>query len=389
MATRSQICLFSHPEMEVVAEKIARTCSADGKHEFVSQESEMLTRHLSRSSSFKGALEPRSVCFKKSINWGKFNDGFPNLFINDVKEIAGKDVIFLASFHSPQVIFEQLGIMYAIPRYLARSFTVILPYFPTGTMERVDKEGQIATAKTLAAMLSHIPMTSRGPAQLVIFDIHALQERFYFSENVIPRLESAIPLLLREMRNLGDKNNLAIAFPDDGAHKRFNSFFPGARFIICSKIRDGDQRVVKINEGDPMGLHVIIVDDLIQTGGTLKECGRALLKAGADKISAYVTHAVFPKDSWKSFTGDSVKFENFWITDSVPHSTQIAQHSPFKLLSLSDVIADTLLVNMPKAKDRGDKANGPYIRKAKDNNNASELVDDEDLDVSMEEVHLE
>ena len=65
-------------------------------------------------------------------------------------------VIYLASFHSPDVIFEQLSIIYAIPRYLARSFTVILPYFPTGTMERVDTEGQIATAKVRHQIKSNL-----------------------------------------------------------------------------------------------------------------------------------------------------------------------------------------------------------------------------------------
>ena len=56
-------------------------------------------------------------------------------------------VILLASFHSPEVIFEQLSLIYSLPRYLVRSFRLILPFFPTATMERVDKEGQVVTAK--------------------------------------------------------------------------------------------------------------------------------------------------------------------------------------------------------------------------------------------------
>jgi phosphoribosylpyrophosphate synthetase len=96
-------------------------------------------------------------------------------------------VIFLASFHDPRVVFEQLSLIYALPRYLVRSFRLILPFFPTGTMERVDKEGQVVTAKSLATMLSQIPLSARGPAQIITFDIHALQERFYFTDRVIPR----------------------------------------------------------------------------------------------------------------------------------------------------------------------------------------------------------
>ncbi len=56
-------------------------------------------------------------------------------------------VILLASFHSPEVIFEELSLIYSLPRYLIRSFRLILPFFPTATMERIDREGQVVTAK--------------------------------------------------------------------------------------------------------------------------------------------------------------------------------------------------------------------------------------------------
>ena len=72
---------------------------------------------------------------------------------------------------------------------------------------------------------------------------------------------------------------------------------------------------------------------------------QALLEKGAACVSAYVTHPVFPNQSWKKFLAANcdVKFENFWITDSIPHAKDIALHPPFKLLSLCDVIAECLL----------------------------------------------
>ncbi len=82
---------------------------------------------------------------------------------------------FLASFSSPGVIFEQLSIIYALPRMFVSSFTLVLPFFPTGTLERMEDEGDIATAFTLARILSNIPISRGGPTSLVIFDIHALQ----------------------------------------------------------------------------------------------------------------------------------------------------------------------------------------------------------------------
>lgn len=82
---------------------------------------------------------------------------------------------FLASFSSPQVIFEQLSIIYALPRLFISSFTVVLPFFPTGSSERMEDEGDVATAFTLARILSNIPISRGGPTSIVIFDIHALQ----------------------------------------------------------------------------------------------------------------------------------------------------------------------------------------------------------------------
>jgi hypothetical protein len=119
-------------------------------------------------------------------------------------------------------------------------------------------------------MLSNTPMTAGGPPQIMIFDIHALQERFYFNRSVIPRLgtvrsscsmvslisrlETAIPLIVNEISRLlkaeWAKDQIAIAFPDDGAEKRFRRYFPSEwSRIVCSKQRDNDGRRIRIREG--------------------------------------------------------------------------------------------------------------------------------------------
>lgn len=89
---------------------------------------------------------------------------------------------------------------------------------------------------------------------------------------------------------------------------------------------------------------MIIVDDLVQSGGTLIECIKVLSAGKATKISAYVTHPVFPKQSWRRFLPESneVMLDKFWITDSIPHARDISTHPPFQLLSLSAAIAATL-----------------------------------------------
>lgn len=97
------------------------------------------------------------------------------MFIPNAQNIRGRHVAFLASFSSPGVIFEQISIIYNLPKLFIASFTLILPFFPTGTSERMEDEGDVATAFTLARSLSHIPISRGGPTSLVIFDIHALQ----------------------------------------------------------------------------------------------------------------------------------------------------------------------------------------------------------------------
>jgi hypothetical protein len=67
----------------------------------------------------------------------RFDDGFPNLFVEGAEGIRNSRVAFLASFHNPSVIFEQISVIYALPRLFVGSFTLVLPFFPTGTLERV------------------------------------------------------------------------------------------------------------------------------------------------------------------------------------------------------------------------------------------------------------
>lgn len=288
------------------------------------------------------------------IDWRKFADGFPDIFLKHAIDVRNKHVAFLASFHDPSVIFDQISVIYALPRLFVASFTLILPFFPTGTMERVETEGEVATAFTLARLLSNVPLSRGGPTSLVIFDIHALQERFYFGDAVLPLFESGIPLLLERLRQLPDHSNITIAYPDEGAWKRFHYTFKteGYPEVIFTKVRDGDRCIVRVKEGEAEGRHVVIVDDLVQSGGTLIECAAALAAKGVKHVSAYVTHGVFPNQSWRRFKKDqgegaSTGFRYFWITDSCPLGRQSHDDnadSPFEVLSLAAPIAAALQI---------------------------------------------
>jgi len=258
-------------------------------------------------------------------------------------------------------------VMCALPKLLAKRIKIVVPYFPTGTMEHVSNYGEIATAKTLARMLSSIPSCAGGLPQICICDIHSLTNQYFFGDDVLVRSETCIPLLLFQLERIKEQSNfpsektistfssaspspltspepitpkhdLCIAFPDDGAQKRFGNLFKDYEQIICIKKRDGDLRHTVIKEGNPKNKHVIIVDDLVQSGGTLATCGYLLKKEGALTVSCYCTHPVFPKDSWKRFTAggsDENLFAKFYITNTIPERAKLLKkHPPFQVLSI-------------------------------------------------------
>ena len=117
--------------------------------------------------------------------------------------------------------------------------------------------------------------------------------------------------------------------------------------IVCGKTRgEGDERTVVIQDGDADGRNIVIVDDLVQSGGTLFESGKVLKEAGAKSVSAFVTHAVFPNDSWKRFNtgGDRACFDKFWVTNSIPTVTERlpVDDGIFEVLDLMDLIINDL-----------------------------------------------
>ncbi|KAK9153234.1 hypothetical protein Sjap_000714 [Stephania japonica] len=246
----------------------------------------------------------------QSINWRSFDDGFPNLFINNAQDIRGQHVAFLASFSSPSVIFEQLSIIFALPRLFVASFTLVLPFFPTGSFEGMEEEGDVATAFTMARILPNIPISRDGPTSLVIYDIHALQERFYFGDHVLPCFETGIPLLKRCLHQLPDAENISIAFLDDGAWKRF--------YKQLQHFSHGDKRIVRLKEGNLAAHHVVIVDDLLRKGSTEEEQrSPSLLLCGVEALARKVAHISdsikLQSINWRSFDDG---FPNLFINNA-------------------------------------------------------------------------
>ena len=93
--------------------------------------------------------------------------------------------------------------------------------------------------------------------------------------------------------------------------------------------------------GSPQDFHCIIIDDLVQSGGTLIECAQALLNHGAKKVSAFVGHGIFPNESWKKFLyseNPKVHFDAFFITNTFPTVQNLVDRPPFQVLSIAPIL---------------------------------------------------
>jgi len=267
----------------------------------------------------------------------------------EISKVDRRHTIFLCSFSTPKEQLRQYRGVYVLCRRTIKSLTLLLPFSPSATMERIDSksEGVIATADTDAHFFNTLPGSFGGGIKLIIYDLHTLHNRFYFNNSIIPYLTSAQGILQNELAKHKDKK-YNIAFPDEGAYKRFAKFFSDYPDpVVCGKTRveeDPNKRIVKIIEGDVKGRHCVIVDDLVRSGGTLIECQKGLISAGATKVSAFCTHAIFPNQSWKKFTEKNEDvFENFWVTNTNPLiAKELVGKKPFVVLDISQHFSSLL-----------------------------------------------
>uniref|UniRef100_A0A7S2VLX6 phosphoribosylformylglycinamidine cyclo-ligase n=1 Tax=Zooxanthella nutricula TaxID=1333877 RepID=A0A7S2VLX6_9DINO len=303
------------------------------------------------------ALAPTRFTFFPT-QWGRFSDsGHDDIELGGfapINHIQDSHVLFMADFHSNDAILSQFHALTSLCESLIASLTIALPYYPHGTKERKMSEGEVATANTIGWMLSSLPSVGK-PTRVMVYDLHTLQNRFYFHTHAVASLHSTVPLLLRALSSEDTDEEAgpitAIAFPDDGAAKRFGSAFASKGFpvVICGKVREGDKRLVRITEGSCTGAHVLIVDDLTRSGGTLYECGKVLLETGAKGVSCFVAHAGFPSSVPQRFcrhagkAGDFAIFRRFYTTNSNPTVTdRLPRGDVFRVLDILPQLLEDL-----------------------------------------------
>ena len=285
-----------------------------------------------------------------SIEFASFPDGAPNTRIRRANALVPRHVSFLMCFDDWNAFFEQLSAHYHLAGLAPRSYRVILPFFKTGTMERCNDQDQVITAKTLLTALGACGPSGPGRVPVYTYDVHALAIESFVGDHLVFRFKTGLKLLFQALEARGGADKLTIAFPDDGAKKRFGEMQAlldakerlGFQIAVCGKNRIGEIRQVHLQEGIVIGRDVVIIDDLIRSAGTLFECARVLRAAGARNVDAYATHVSEPDQGWKKFDGGIIR--TLYMTDSCPEAVKAVVGNPHvEVLGLADSIFNAIV----------------------------------------------
>ncbi len=262
-----------------------------------------------------------------------FSDG--EIWAKFEENIRGVDLFIIQSTHAPaDNLLELLILLDAAKRASANRITAVIPYFGYARQDRKDQPRVSITAKLLANLI-----TSAGADRIITVDLHTPQIQGFFDIPLDHLYASRI--LLRVLREL-NLDNLAVAAPDVGSAKTARAYAKrlGADLLIVDKRRSGhNQAEVMSIIGDAKGKNILIIDDLIDTGGTFVQCAQALKDHGALKIVGACTHPVFSGAALdKIEKSDAV--ERVFVTDTIP----LLNPSPkITVISVAELLAEAIV----------------------------------------------
>lgn len=270
-------------------------------------------------------------CPLGQMNIEYFADG--EFSVSYEESIRGKDVFLIQStFPSSDNLMELLLMIDAAKRASARSIIAVIPYFGWARQDRKDKPRVSIGAKLIADMLS-----AAGISRLITMDLHADQIQGFFNVPVDHLYASAI---FAEYIKTLDRENLVIATPDVGGTKRASSYakYFGIPMVICYKLRKKANEVAEMQIiGDVVGMDVLLVDDIVDTAGTITKAANLMKAEGARSVRAIASHAVMSDPA--STRIDMSALTEIIFTDSIPYAKKSEKVT---ILSIADVFADSI-----------------------------------------------
>ena len=249
------------------------------------------------------------------------------------ESVRGCHVFIIQSTFPPADNFLELLLMIdAAKRASAEYVTVVVPYFGYARQDRKDKPRVAIAAKLMANLLS-----ASGADRLMTCDLHADQIQGFFDMPVDHLDGSAI--FVPYLKSLG-LNDITFASPDVGGMKRTRSFakFFNAELVVCDKYRKRANEVASMRLiGDVEGKDIVLVDDMIDTGGTMSRAADIIKEHGANSVRAVCTHPVLSGNAYENIENSSL--EELVVTDSLPLKKTTDK---IKVLSVSDLFAKAI-----------------------------------------------
>ena len=260
----------------------------------------------------------------------KFNDGEMSPYFDE--SVRGCDVFIVQSTFAPADNFLELLLMVdAAKRASADSVTVVVPYFGYARQDRKDKPRISIAAKLMANLI-----TASGADRLMTCDLHADQIQGFFDIPVDHF--DGISLFIPYLRSL-KLNNLLFASPDVGGVKRTRNFanFFAADMVVC------DKHIKRANEvasmqliGDVEGANVVLIDDLIDTGGTIVKAAQLIMDSGAKSVRAVCTHPVLSGKAYENIESSVLK--EMVVADTIPSKP----NKKIKVISVAPLFAKAI-----------------------------------------------
>lgn len=268
---------------------------------------------------------------------GRFSDGEISVQINE--NVRGSDVFILQSTCAPtnDNLMELIVMVDALRRASAGRITAVIPYFGYARQDRRVRSARVPiTAKVVADFLSSV-----GVDRVLTVDLHAEQIQGFFDVPVDNVFGS--PVLLEDMKNR-DFDDVVVVSPDIGGVVRARAI---AKLLNDTDLAIIDKRRPQANVsqvmhiiGDVEGRDCIIVDDMIDTGGTLCKAAEALKEHGAKRVFAYATHPILSGTAAENLRNSVI--DEVIVTDSIPLSDELKALDIVKVLTLADMLAETI-----------------------------------------------
>jgi ribose-phosphate pyrophosphokinase len=263
-----------------------------------------------------------------------FSDGEINVEIHE--SVRGMDVFVIQSICSPvnNNLMELLILIDALKRASAERITAVLPYYGYARQDRKVLPRAPISAKLVADLI-----TTAGASRVLTVDLHAGQIQGFF--NIPVDHLFAAPVLLEYLRKL--ENEVVVISPDAGGVERARAFAKrlNASLAIIDKRRDAPNVSQVMNIiGDVEGLTAVLLDDIVDTGGTLARAASALMEKGAKEVFACCTHPVLSGQAVNILTESPIK--EMVVTDSIPLVEKAKNNPIFKVLSISGILAEAI-----------------------------------------------